>query len=298
MDERERRLRPRVLQVGVVAQQLRRREHALVDDRAARERRDHEVRPGRQLGHAADHVELALERVLVARQLGRRGDDELLDVGREPVGGDADVVLLDRDVAPGDDALALGLDRLGEQPLELVRGAPRSCGRKQTATPYCPAGGRSAPTTPRISSSGICSSMPAPSPVFGSAPAAPRCSRFSRAVIARWTVSWLGSPLSRATNATPQASCSYPGSYSPTGSVGRGRGGKGVLPKGAAWALEAGKVAAVRQAVRRTPVACHAPSALGSSAMAAAREVTVLAAGGTIAMAGDAGACRSSTRRR
>ncbi len=120
VDERERGLRPLVLEVGVVAQQLRRGEHALVDDRAARERGDHEVRAGRQLGHAADHVELALERVLVAGELVGRGDHELLDVGREPVGGDADVVLLDRDVAPADDPLALGLDRIGEQPLELV----------------------------------------------------------------------------------------------------------------------------------------------------------------------------------
>src|SRR3712207_7322359 len=38
----------------------------------------------------------------------------------EPVGGDADVVLLHRDVAPRDDALALGLDRIDEELLELV----------------------------------------------------------------------------------------------------------------------------------------------------------------------------------
>ena len=71
VDERQRGLGPLVLQVGVVAQQLRRGEHALVDDRAARERGDDEVRPGGQLGHPADHVELALERVLVVRR-GRR----------------------------------------------------------------------------------------------------------------------------------------------------------------------------------------------------------------------------------
>ena len=120
VDERQRGLRALVLQVGVVAQQLRRREHALVDDRAARERGDDEVRAGGQLGDAADHVELALERVLVRGEVVRRRHHELLDVGREPVGGDADVVLLDRDVAPGDDALPLGLDGVGEQPLELV----------------------------------------------------------------------------------------------------------------------------------------------------------------------------------
>ncbi len=99
-------------------------------------------------------------------------------------------------------------------------------------------------------------------------------------MIARWTVSWLGSPLSRATNATPQASCSYPGSYSPTGSVGRWRGGKRVLPKGAAWALEARKVAAPGAAIGGARVRSMAP----------VREVTVLAAGGTIAMAGEGGA--------
>ena len=171
-----------------------------------------------------------------------------------------------------------------------------------------------------MSSSGSCSSIPAPSPVFGSAPAAPRCSRFSSAVIARWTVSWLGSPLSRATNATPQASCSYPGSYSPTGSVGRGRGGKRVLPKGAAWALEARKVAAGKaprrasdgdslrgavgsqgrnralaqrscaSRVRGTPIGRHRRDGGRVRPMPPVREVTVLAAGGTIAMAGDGGA--------
>ena len=44
---------------------------------------------------------------------------ELLDVGRVEVGGDADVVLVDRDVAPADDALPLGADLLLEQRLEL-----------------------------------------------------------------------------------------------------------------------------------------------------------------------------------
>ena len=120
VDEAQRGLGALVLQVGVVAEQLRGREHALVDDRAARERRHHEVRPGGQLGHAADDVELALEGVLVVQALRRRrGDHELLDVGREVVGGDADVVLVDRDVAPADHALALGLDRAGQQRLEL-----------------------------------------------------------------------------------------------------------------------------------------------------------------------------------
>ena len=120
VDERQRRLRARVLEVGVVAQQLRAGEHALVDDRAAGERRDHELRAGGDLRHAADHVQLALEGVLVQRQLVGRGDDEVLDVRREEVGRDADVVLVHRHVAPLDDALALVGDRGLEQLLELL----------------------------------------------------------------------------------------------------------------------------------------------------------------------------------
>jgi hypothetical protein len=119
VDERQRRLDPRVLQVGEVAEQLRRREHALVDDRPARGARDHEVRPGGQLRHAADHVEPALEGLLVGRELVARAHDQLLDVRREVVGGDADVVLVHRDVAPAEDGLALLGHRRLEQLLEL-----------------------------------------------------------------------------------------------------------------------------------------------------------------------------------
>ena len=126
VDERERRLGALVLQVGVVAEQLRGREHALVDDRAARERRDHEVGAGGELGHAPDHVEPALEGVLVRQAVRGRGrHDELLDVGREVVGGDADVVLVDRHVAPADDALALGLDGARSAAPRARRGARR-----------------------------------------------------------------------------------------------------------------------------------------------------------------------------
>ena len=57
--------------------------------------------------------------------------------------------------------------------------------------------------------------MPAPSPEFTSAPAAPRWSRLRRAVSALRTMSWLASPVRVATNATPHASCSKRGSYSP-----------------------------------------------------------------------------------
>ena len=122
VDERQRGLRPRVLQVRVVAEQLRGGEHPLVDDGPRGEGRDHEVGPGGDLGHPADHVQLALEGVLVVAQRAFGGDDELLDVGRVEVGGDPDVVLVDRDVAPADHALALLRHRALEQRLQL--GAP------------------------------------------------------------------------------------------------------------------------------------------------------------------------------
>ena len=54
------------------------------------------------------------------RELVRGRHDELLDVGGEEVGRDADVVLVDRHVAPGDDALALVGHRALEQRLELL----------------------------------------------------------------------------------------------------------------------------------------------------------------------------------
>src|SRR3712207_8079188 len=60
-----------------------RREHPLVDQRAAGERRHDEVGPGGDLRHPADHVELALEGVRVVAQRPLGGDDELLDVRSE-----------------------------------------------------------------------------------------------------------------------------------------------------------------------------------------------------------------------
>src|SRR5574337_1866229 len=57
--------------------------------------------------------------------------------------------------------------------------------------------------------------MPAPSPVFGSAPQAPRCSKFFRIVSDCWMIVWDLRPLISTTKPTPQASCSYAGSYRP-----------------------------------------------------------------------------------
>src|SRR5581483_5769008 len=60
--ERERAREPTVAQVGVEAGELRRGEHALVDERAGREARDDEAGAGGELSDAAYDVELPLER--------------------------------------------------------------------------------------------------------------------------------------------------------------------------------------------------------------------------------------------
>ena len=79
-------------------------------------------------------------------------------------------------------------------------------------TAYAPLSGSGNGATARRKASGTWVRMPAPSPESGSAPEAPRWSRLRSAVSAWSTMSWVGMPDSVATNATPQASCSYAGS--------------------------------------------------------------------------------------
>ena len=64
----------------------------------------------------------------------------------------------------------------------------------------------------RRNACGVCSRMPAPSPVFFSAPTAPRCSRFTSTVSAFATMSCEGRPFTSATKPKPHASCSCWGS--------------------------------------------------------------------------------------
>ena len=116
--EAQRALGPLVVQVGVEAVQLEGDEHPLVDDGPRGEARDHEVRAGGALGHAADHVELALEGVVVAHVVGG-ADEELADLGPGRVGRVPRVVGVDGHVAPAQHVLALLLDRVLEQSLEL-----------------------------------------------------------------------------------------------------------------------------------------------------------------------------------
>ena len=117
VDEREPARHARVPEIGEVPRELRRGQHPLVDHRPAREARQRQVAPGGALDHAADHVQLALERVLV-RDLVRGRDQHLADHRRRQPGGLAHVALVDRHVAPPDRALPLGLDRVLDQLLE------------------------------------------------------------------------------------------------------------------------------------------------------------------------------------
>ena len=100
---------------------------------------------------------------------------------------------------------------------------PRSrmpCGRKQTpaAKVFSPsplADGNSNDDNESRSSTGSWIRMPAPSPLLGSAPAAPRCSRFSSARTPSDTIECERRPAMSAIIATPQESFSALGSYSP-----------------------------------------------------------------------------------
>ena len=90
-----------------------------------------------------------------------------------------------------------------------------SFGKNINPVPYFPFSGTGIPCS-KINSCGICKRMPAPSPVFPSAPSAPLCRMFSSTFSALSTSSWLLFPLMFTTIPTPQASCSFSGLYSPT----------------------------------------------------------------------------------
>ena len=132
--------------------------------------------------------------------------------GAVAAGRRAGVALVDRDVAPRDDALSLRLDRLGQELLErcgarLVPG--QEADRDAVEAEAAEARRRARRERARPAAA---ASSPRRRRCRASAPSAPRCSRLASAVAARTTVSWLATPSSRATNATPQASCSYAGS--------------------------------------------------------------------------------------
>ena len=95
-----------------------------------------ELGPGGALGDAADHVELALERVLVGGQLVASADEELPDDGREELRGRRRTCAR----RPGTSRQPStrwpsAATVCSSSSLELARGAAASRGRKHTATP-------------------------------------------------------------------------------------------------------------------------------------------------------------------
>ena len=93
-----------------------------------------------------------------------------------------------------------------------------SLGKKHIATAYRPSFGNLMPSCVeifRIKASGIWIVIPAPSPVIGSAPEAPRCPRFTNTSSAWSMIERERVPLMSATIPTPHASCSNSGTYSP-----------------------------------------------------------------------------------
>ena len=110
MGERKAALETLVAQIREVLRELRGREHPLVDDRAGGEARDRQAVAPVELDHAADHVELAFERVLVLDAVTRL-DEELLDARRHGARGPAAGLVLDRHLAPAEHPLALRLHR-------------------------------------------------------------------------------------------------------------------------------------------------------------------------------------------
>ena len=124
---------------------------------------------------------------------GARADEQLADHRPAGAGDLAGLGRVDRHVAPAEQSLTLCSAPCARA---AARGVARGAIlRRQEAHQHAVVAGRrqlEARRLARTARRGICIRIPAPSPVFGSAPAAPRCSRFSSAVIARETTSWVG----------------------------------------------------------------------------------------------------------
>ena len=125
MDQRQSAFHAGVGQVGIVLRDLRRGEHAFVNERAGRKARDVEKAAASHAPVAdlveeavADHVELALEFQTV---LDRRAapDERHEHVGLLRFGGFAQVGVVGRHRAPTEEFLPLGPDDLLEEPLDI-----------------------------------------------------------------------------------------------------------------------------------------------------------------------------------
>ena len=121
-------------------------------------------RPGRRSPGAAATIAWAIHGIVS------------MTAGAEPGGVDADV-------APADEALPLGADEMLDM-RHRDRRAPRRPAAESTSRPHsgraAAVRGRAPPAQSRSSASGIWIMQPAPSPISGSAPTAPRWSRLTR----------------------------------------------------------------------------------------------------------------------
>ena len=236
MHERQRRLDPLVGEVGEELAELRRGEHALVDERAARQRR--EVRPRcsavrARARCACGRRTLAVEVDARWRPPGRRrtaGGSSGIDArGRWRRASTASTGTSRQ---PSTAQALVGDDRLDRarspcSASSVVGRQERDARRRRR-----PPAGSSKSTTARRKRSGIWMRMPAPSPVFD---LGARTRRGGRGCTARRapcaTMSWLGATLAcRRRTTTPQESCSKRGSYSPNASgtlLNGSRGGAG-----------------------------------------------------------------------
>ena len=129
VDQCQRGLHPLVAEVGVEGSQLRRGQHALVDERAGRQRREVRaaavMRAGLVLDALAQEVDASIE--VDAARACRIAHEELAEHGHDLAGGRPQHVRLDGDVAPAQRGEAfLGHERLdgghGLLPLDVVLG--------------------------------------------------------------------------------------------------------------------------------------------------------------------------------
>ena len=186
--QRERRLDPLVGEVGEELGELRRGEHALVDERAARQRREVDRRRRRAvdagdlvLAALAHHEQLAVE--LDAGGAGRVVDEQLAEARHHARARSARSSSRRRAPRASRDPQALVARRSPRsRAIGLLGRRRRRAGRnaRPDAVGARPAAAAKS-TTARRKRSGTWRRIPAPSPVLTSAPDAPRWSRLQSA---------------------------------------------------------------------------------------------------------------------
>ena len=212
-----------VLQVQVEVLYLRAGEQSLVNHRVGGEAGDVEVIRSLHAGsghsalyHFAYDVQLPFQGGLI-KDVGAAPHKELPYDGPHRPCRLANVAFIHGDVPPSQEPLAFRLDNVPSMiSSQRVLSSTWPCGKNAIPTPYSSRCGRSAPLSWTRNECGVWRSIPAPSPVSGSLPSAPRCAR-CRSMSMPQSIIWRDlRPLISATTPTPQASCSNSGRYSPS----------------------------------------------------------------------------------